>query len=195
MTLSFVFFSTSRRRSAASSVGRLCTFVRCTLSSVVSDVMDVELFFLARLWPGVVHLGASVWHFHRPLLVWETSCLQTTRKTWTILFSTVLGHCHTSPGDVYRYKGNTTLHFYSVNCLVRWTVIRIRKVGRDMVKSWIITDNQDFSCLIIKVFDNQTVSSPWEHLIDPGVSRHVVLCVWKTERRTFTHIKSHTRIV
>ncbi len=59
------------------------------------------------------------------------------------------------------YQGKTRLDFYSVNFLVRWTIGKIRKVGRDVMRILIITDNQDFSYLIIKSFDNQTVSSPW----------------------------------
>ena len=37
---------------------------------------------------------------------------------------------------------------------------RIGKVGRDVVKILIISDNQDFHSLIIKPFDNQTVTLP-----------------------------------
>jgi hypothetical protein len=37
---------------------------------------------------------------------------------------------------------------------------RIGKLGRDVVKALIISDNQDFHVLIIKPFDNQTVSLP-----------------------------------
>jgi hypothetical protein len=51
--------------------------------------------------------------------------------------------------------------FYSVKCLVRRIVGRIGKLGRDVVKTLIISDNQTFHGLIIRPFDNQTVSLPW----------------------------------
>ena len=38
--------------------------------------------------------------------------------------------------------------------------LRYNKLGRDVVKTLIISDNQAFYGLIIKPFDNQTVSSP-----------------------------------
>jgi hypothetical protein len=41
------------------------------------------------------------------------------------------------------------LDFYSVNWLVRLIVGRIGKVGRDVVKTLIISDNQVFNSLII----------------------------------------------
>ena len=57
---------------------------------------------------------------------------------------------------------------YHVICLVRWIMDRLGEVGREVVKkAWLsliiklYTDNQAFSSLIIKTFDNQTVSSPW----------------------------------
>jgi hypothetical protein len=62
----------------------------------------------------------------------------------------------TSGGRPRGDNGKMILDFYSVNCLVRWIVDRIGKVGRDVVKRLIISDNQAFSCLIIKSFDNQT---------------------------------------
>ena len=39
-------------------------------------------------------------------------------------------------------NGKMIFDFYSVNCLARWIVGRIEKVGKDVVKPLIITDNQ-----------------------------------------------------
>ena len=48
-----------------------------------------------------------------------------------------------------------------LNCSVRLIVGRIGKVGRDVVKSLIIYDNRAFhSLILIKSFDNQTVTLP-----------------------------------
>jgi prolyl-tRNA editing enzyme YbaK/EbsC (Cys-tRNA(Pro) deacylase) len=52
------------------------------------------------------------------------------------------------------------LDFYSVNWIVLLIVGRIGKVGRDVVKTLIVSDNQAFHTLIINPFDNQTVSLP-----------------------------------
>ena len=54
-----------------------------------------------------------------------------------------------------------TFDSYPVNCLVRWIVDRIGKVGRDVVTRLIISDNQSFHSLIINPLDNQTVTLPW----------------------------------
>jgi hypothetical protein len=92
---------------------------------VVSDEMGVELFFLARTVSGS---GAPRCFCEAlPLSPFDLGDILSpdNSKKLNIFFSTLLGHCHTSAGDVL-----------------------------------IITDNQAFSCLIIKVFDNQTVSSP-----------------------------------
>jgi hypothetical protein len=53
-------------------------------------------------------------------------------------------------------NGKVMFDFYSVNCLARSIDRRIGKVGRDVVKSLIITDNQAFLGLIIKPINNQT---------------------------------------
>jgi hypothetical protein len=42
---------------------------------------------------------------------------------------------------------------------------RIEKLGRDVVKSLIISDNQVFHDLTIKSFDNQTVSVKFPNFI------------------------------
>jgi hypothetical protein len=56
------------------------------------------------------------------------------------------------------------LDFYSVKFLVRWIVGRIGKLGRDVVKTLIIRDNQDFHGLIINPYD-LTVSLKFPTLI------------------------------
>ena len=61
-------------------------------------------------------------------------------------------------------NGKMVFDFHSVNCLVRWIVGKIGKVGRDVVKPLIISDNQAFSCLMIKSFDNQTCDLTFEYL-------------------------------
>ena len=49
------------------------------------------------------------------------------------------------------------------------------KLGRDVVKSLIISDNQAFHGLIIKPFDNQTVS-----LVNPYLDYHESVILQKT---------------
>ncbi len=65
------------------------------------------------------------------------------------------------------------LNFYSVKCLVRWIVGRENgKLGRDVVKTLIISDNQTFHGLIINLFDNQSVSLPWLSRISDTSENH-----------------------
>ena len=75
-------------------------------------------------------------------------------------------------------NGKMIFDFYSVNCLVWWIVDRIGKVGRDVVKPLIISDNQAFSCLIIKSFDNQTCDLTFEYL-DYNNQWNFLKPVWK----------------
>jgi hypothetical protein len=83
--------------------------------------------------PPVAQLGASARHFHRTTYtVWETHGVLG-QGDIRFLFCQVLG---------------------PVNRRVNW------KLGRDVEKTLNISDNQGFHGLIIKPFDNQTVSLP-----------------------------------
>ena len=50
--------------------------------------------------------------------------------------------------------------FYSVNCLVRWIIVRIGKLRREVVTFVIISDNQVETCLIITINDTSTCDLP-----------------------------------
>ncbi len=67
-------------------------------------------------------------------------------------------------------EGKTILDFYSVNCLVRWTVGRIGKVGKDVVKNLII---------IIKLF-RTWLSNPLIIRLFPHLDYHESVVLPKT---------------
>jgi hypothetical protein len=94
------------------------------------------------------------------------SCEHFFLVVWLVVTKTGMERAAAREGNAgwpKRWMGKVILDFYSLKCLVRWIVGRTGKLGRDVVKTLIIIslDNQAFHGLIIKPFDNQTVSRLW----------------------------------
>jgi hypothetical protein len=116
------------------------------LSSVVSDAMGVELFFLVRT-------------------------VSDSDTPGRIFFSDLLGHCHTSPGDVHRVLGEDHIRF------LFWTVwfgepsAESEKLRETWWKAWL--------SLIIKLF-RVWLSRPLIIRLFPNLDYHESVILPKT---------------